>query len=255
MNAPSLRELQGLFWEAIASAPGEARPAESLLRVIDAGTGLVPVERVAIYADMYWSRIHDVLRGDFARTAELLGDATFTRVAREYLRTRPSRDPSIARVGEGFADHLAQQAALPRHAADLARLEWARGEAFVAPAAIPLRLEDLSALPPEAWPDLRLTLVPSAQVLELAWPVQRLLDERNEASLTAAPTMLRVWRRGEQVFHATVDAAEQGALRILLRRDGATFGAISDACGDAPQAAAIFARWLEDELVMLAVAL
>lgn len=252
MDAPSLRELQGLFWEAIADVPGESHPAPALLRVIGGGA-LAPDARVAIYADMYWARILDVLRGDFATTCRLLGDATFERLARAYLAARPSRHPSIARVGERLPAFLARQPSLPPQAADLARLEWAREVAFTAAAAEPLRLGELATLPAEEWPELRLTAVPSLEVVELRWPVQRLLDAPLADDLpevTAEPTTVRVWRRGETVFHATVEATERAPLAFL--RAGATFGAIGEACADAPQAAAVLARWLEDELVVAA---
>jgi len=81
----------------------------------------------------------------------------------------------------------------------------------------------------------------------------RLLDESQASLSDADPAVVRVWRRGELVFHATVDPAEHAALRMLC--GGATFAAISDGCSDAPTAAALLARWLEDELVALATPL
>lgn len=249
MQAPSLPELQALFWDAIASAPGEARPSSWLCHWISPGEGLDSVQRVGIYADMYWARIRDLLRGDFARTAAILGDARFDELARGYVARRPSRDPSIAHVGEAFADHLAAHlpADAPPYLPDLARLEWARVEAFTAADATPLRLDDLQRMAADALPDLHLRPVPSLTLLELAWPVQRLLAQGARDTITPAPTLLRVWRRDFQVFHATVDAVERPALRELLR--GATFEEIAGTCPDAADAAGLLARWLEDGLI------
>lgn len=247
MDEPSLRELQAGFWQAIASAPGEPRAAPSLLRVVAPSARLEPRERLAIYARMYWGRILEVLRDDFARTADAVGEETFVRLARAYLSAHPSRHPSIARVGEAFADFLAGAPGLPPFAADLARLEWARLECFTAPAGEVLRLAELRALPPASFPDLHLTSVPSLAVLELGWSVQRMLEDRGEERLRRERTVLRVWRRGDLVFHATVDAGERTALELLRR--GATFAAIAACCRDAGEAAALLARWLEDEIV------
>lgn len=249
MQAPSLPELQALFWDAIASAPGEARPSSWLCHWIHPGETLDPAQRVGIYADMYWARIRDVLRGDFARTAEVLGDQRFDELARGYVARRPSRDPSIARVGEAFADHLAAHlpAEAPPYVPDLARLEWARVAAFTAADATPLRLDDLQRMAADALPDLHLRPVPSLTLLELGWPVQRLLAEAAPDAIAPAPTLLRVWRHELLVFHATVDAVERPALLGLLR--GATFEEIAETCADASDAAGLLARWLEDGLI------
>lgn len=249
MQPPPLPELQALFWDAIASVPGEARPSPWLSHWIRSDEQLDPAQRVAIYAEMYWARIRDVLRGDFARTAELLGDERFDELARSYLAERPSREPSIARVGEVFADHLA--ANLPAdvlpYVPDLARLEWARVEAFTATDAEPLRLVDLQAMTADELPELSLRAVPSLSMLELGWPVQRLLAEDAPGSLAAEPTLLRVWRQEFLVFHATVDAVEQPGLMKLAH--GATFAEVAEPFADPNDAAALLARWLEDGLI------
>ncbi len=57
---------------------------------------------------------------------------------------------------------------------DLARLEWARVEVFDAPDAEPLRLSDLSSIPPEDWPALRFRPIPACLVIECAWPVHEI---------------------------------------------------------------------------------
>jgi len=247
MDAPTLRELQQQFWDAIAAAPGEVRAARALLDVVAGDARLAPQERLAIYARMYWSRILDVLRQDFSRTAELLGEDAFTAAARAYVAARPSRHPSIAHVGEAFGDFLSLEATLPACASDLARLEWARVAAFDEADASPLRLDDLAVLPAEEWADLRLTAVPSFALLALDWPVHLALEPGASAPAASAPTVLRIWRRGSHVFHATVDAIEAAALELV--RAGATFGEIGKLCSDAAEAASLLARWLEDELL------
>lgn len=249
MQAPSLPELQALFWDAIASAPGETRPSSWLCHWIRSGDSLDPAQRVGIYADMYWARIRDVLRGDFTRTAEILGDERFDELARGYLAERPSRDPSIARVGEAFADHLAAHLPedAPPYVPDLARLEWARVEAFTAADAAPLQLADLQEMAADELPELDLRAVPSLTLIELGWPVQRLLADDPPSAIAPVPTLLRVWRREFLVFHASVDALERPALLQLTR--GATFAEIAETCADAADAAGLLARWLEDGLV------
>jgi len=251
-DALSLRELQAGFWDAIASAPGELRAAPELLRLVVPSARLEPADRLAIYADMYWHRILDVLAQDFARTAEVLGAAEFADVARAYLRCRPSREPSIARIGEAFAAFLeaSPPAGAVPFAAALARLEWARVAAFDTPDAEPLALEHLLELPADDWPALRLEAVPSLSLHAFAWPVQRLLDPALDGVLEEAPTTVRVWRCGWLVCHASVDATELPALHLLLA--GTTFAEMSELCAEPEVAAALLARWLEDGIVVRA---
>lgn len=248
----SLRELQEGFWDAIASAPGELRATPELLRLVVPSAQLDPAGRLAIYADMYWHRILDVLAQDFARTAEALGAAEFADLARAYLRRRPSREPSIARVGEAFAEFLEASpppGAVP-FASALARLEWARVAAFDTPDAEPLALDHLRELPADAWPALRLAAVPSLSLHTFAWPVQRLLDPAFDGALDEVPSTVRVWRSGWLVCHASVDATELPALRLLLA--GTTFAGMSEVCAEPEVAAALLARWLEDGIVVRA---
>jgi hypothetical protein len=249
MEDPSLRELQARFWEAIVKSPGEVDAAPQLLALVPATVHLDPSGRLAIYAEMYWHRILDVLREDFSRTAETLGDGAFTAVARHYLELTPSRSPSIARVGAGFARFLAEHppAGAPPFAADLARLEWARIEAFAAPDAEALRLSDLRDLPAEEWQHLRLRTVPSLSVHVFDWPVHRLLADSLRGTITAEPTVVRVWRMGALVFQASMDATERAALRRARSRS--TFAGVGEVCRDAALAAALLARWLEDGIV------
>lgn len=250
MDAMSLRELQEGFWHAIASAPGELRASPELVRLVVPGERLDAAGRLDVYADMYWHRILDVLAEDFACTARLAGDEAFVALAREYLRCRPSREPSIARVGEAFAAFLETHsvAGAPRYLAGVARLEWARVAAFDARDATPLTLPDLADLPPEDWPELALAPVPSLAVHDFAWPVERALAADFAGELPDEATTVRVWRSGWLVYHATVDATERAALELLERR--ATFAEIGEACAEPEVAASLLARWLEDGIVL-----
>ena len=222
-SAPALRDLQELFWQAIASAPGETCARRRRCSASIAGDEqLAPRERVAIYADMYWSRILDVLREDFACSAGLLGDAAFAELARDYLAARPSRHPRSRTSARRSPTSCRGVADLPPYVCELARLEWAHIAAFAAADAQPLALADLAALPAAAWPDLRLTPVPSCALLELSWPVQYLLERRRATGRAGADHAARLAARAPGVPRHG-DATERrrwpAARRHDLRRD------------------------------------
>ncbi len=246
--APALPELQALFWQALG---GDVRP--DLTAAIASTDTLGAADRVAIYADMYLWRLRGVLAEDFEKVAAVLGEDGFTDLARAYLAAHPSEHPSVRHVGRSFADYLARRppAGAPVWVPDLARLEWARVEAFDALDAEPVRAADLCALAPEDWPDLTLRPIPALLTIEAAWPVHRVWS--GDTHVDAAPTALRIWRQDGVVYHCAMDGAEPDALARL--REGRPFAAICEAWGDLPpeeaagQAGALLARWIEDGLI------
>lgn len=261
MPAPALRDLQGAFWRHLATKPGDdaGRPVAPALQDVLVGTdALATGERIAIYQRMYFWRLLDVLREDHPRTAAVLGDEAFREVGRAYLAAHPSEHPSVAHVGRALAGFVASQcpASAPPWTADLARLEWTRREVFDAPDAPALGMDALRALAPEAWPATRFGLVPALARLVVGWPVQRVwAAEADEPvmELPAARTVLRVWRSGFTVFHATMDAREEAALASVVA--GEPFAAVCEACADLPaeraaaEAASLLVTWVEDGMV------
>lgn len=266
----SLRELQLRFMAALGegarragiagAAPSPATHDAALLALVEGSDALCPAERLQIYTDMYRARLVDVLREDFPRVLAILGDDAFAAVACRYLAWCPSTRPSVRHVGERFADFLGTDPSTPEILADLARLEWARVEAFDAPDAEPLRVADLQSVPPTAWPSLRFRRIPASLIVESAWPVDRLwagAGMPGDAALDAPraeATTIRVWREEWSVSHAAMGAAELRAFRALDRGD--TFAGLCAALetdDDADSAAramgAILLRWIEDGLL------
>jgi hypothetical protein len=260
-----LRELQLRLSAALAvrltDAGAAADPAAAALLALVSGRGaLGPAQRLDIYADMYRTRLVDVLREDFPRVRAILGDEEFQALACRYLARHPSTHPSVRYVGRRFEAFLADEAALPPFLADLARLEWARGEVFDAPDADPLRLSDLESLPAADWPMLRLRPIPACLVVECAWPAHRIwAAAENPARGRAAAdrpeaSTIRVWREGWSVSHAAMGDLERRVFPLLER--GEPFAQLC-AAGDgglAPGTAAravgsLLMRWLEDGLL------
>jgi hypothetical protein len=259
--APALRELQGAFWRHLAAEPGDdaGRAIAPALAAELVGTEELPADaRLAIYARMYFWRLLDVLRDDHPRTAAILGEDAFRAVVRGYLGRHPSEHASVANVGRAFAAFLTTElpAGAPPWAADLARLEWARHEAFEAPDAPALGLDALRALAPAAWPAARFGVGPSLVRLVAGWPVQQAWAAAPDEPAVALPpgrTALRVWRSGFSVYHATMDAREEAALASLVA--GEPFAAVCEAFADLPgdeaaaTAASLLVTWVEDGMV------
>jgi hypothetical protein len=254
MRAPGLRELQERFWRSIAAEPGGADPGPDVVPHVASTATLAPEDRIRVYADAYFWRLRDVLGEDFPRLAALLGVDRFADLARDYLRRHPSEHPSVRHLGREMGSFLAGRPGVPSWAADLARLEWARIEAFDAPDADPLLPGALHAVAADRWPALHFVTVPSLRVLRLGWPVHVLWDGGDPDAITRERTAIRVWRGADdRVYHAVLDGRAVEMLDQLVA--GAPFVVLCEACSDlapdegARAAASLLARWLADGLI------
>src|SRR5271154_3801257 len=73
MPAPSLYEVQRLFWESVAVKPGRESIAPAFVRLVCGRDDSDRKTRIAVYSDAYFLRLRDVLGEDFPRVAALLG--------------------------------------------------------------------------------------------------------------------------------------------------------------------------------------
>jgi hypothetical protein len=249
-----LRELQLRLSAALTATRAETDPA--LLALVSDRGGLGPAQRLDIYADMYRTRLVDVLREDFPRVLAILGHEEFQALAYRYLVRHRSVHPSVRYVGRMFDDFLAGETGGLPFLADLARLEWARIEVFDAPDAEPLRLSDLESLPASDWPTLRLRPIPACRVVECAWPVHKIwkIWAAAEGSPPEAST-IRVWREGWSVSHAAMGDLERRLFPLLERGEPLARLCAAGEGGLEPEAAArevgsLLMRWLEDGLLV-----
>lgn len=284
--APTLRQLQrqlfGLI-RAVGGAPAGLvttglREAD-VERVVVGDARLSALGRVDVYADMYFSRLIEVLRGTFPRLSQLLGDEGFTQLCTNYLDACPSRHRSLRNLGDRLADFIrdaggaGSAAALEPWAADLAALEWHRSDVFDEADAPVLLLAEVQGLAPEAFASLAIHLIPAHRLFTPAHEVQTVWralkrGEAIEPPLSPARPLL-VWRQDALVYHRPVAATELPAL--ALARVGTTFGVICDLVAGATnprgpgpdgaafdpavaEAFALLARWVNDGLLVGAAA-
>ena len=155
-----LRETQRRFFELITApsgvekALGDRGPAyvEEVVRADEKATA---VERLDIYANMYFYRILDVIREVYPRLCALAGDDAFHNLVTDYLIDHPSSHPNLRNVGMNLP------AFLDGWQADLAALEWARFDVVDAGDAVPLAFDELKALHPDAFATLRIEPIPA----------------------------------------------------------------------------------------------
>jgi putative DNA-binding protein len=249
---------------------GDADGAQ-LAALVRGDRGLPAADRLAVYSNAYFARLHDCLRDDFGAAARALGPEAFHDLVKTYLMMHPPTRPSLRHAGAYLAEHLTTEPFAEifsrrcPYVADLAQLEWAMAEAFYAADSPILVREELAAVAPEGWSELRFETVPSLRLLTCAWPVhvaRERFDQDDGGELTgdeapplvAGPTWIRVWRLGESVRYRAITRLEVDALGAA--RDREPFAAICDRVASAvgaeeaaPQAAALLSSWVSDGLL------
>lgn len=155
--------------------------------------GSDPSVRLDVYRNNVVSSLVEALADTFPVVRAVVGDAPFRALAAGHVRAHPPRSPALAHYGSGFAtwlvdaEGLAAQPWLP----DLARLEFARVQAFHAAEAQALGADTLTPwlARPDALPGLVLHLHPSVQVLASAWAVVSLWAAHQGPGPTTSPPM------------------------------------------------------------------
>jgi hypothetical protein len=262
MTHAELCALQALFHRAIVHPTGiDAFLAEAdadTRAAFDAAFADTPAfdrrARMNVYADAYFWRLHGVLEDHFGLVAWLLGAARFRNLATDYVLARPSVDPDIRRFGARLPAFVAEH---PEHArmpglAELAAIEWAMVRALDVAQPAPRQRDTLAALPPEAWPTLRLHAMPSAALLPCAHDFTALWSAHADTPSPASPPSptpahhVLVWRHHHDVLHRPVDDAEAEALAHVI--DGTAFVTLCEH-HDAELVVAMLMRWIDAGLL------
>lgn len=241
-DAPSLdtleRWMQAVVMHPHGAAAGlRAAPARRLLARAAAGPegvvlpskALSSVERLDIYAHMYYARLLDILVAEYPTTRQILGPAAFARACRAFLVRHPSRHRTLNRLSERFPDFLSRH--LPRGhrnglAVDVARIERAMEDVFDAPHAEPLTAAQFAAIGAEQWQRTRLVAVPALRFLKLRYPANGYMNAarggRKPRIPRPRPTFAIVYRRGYQVYRRDQEPAQFRMLMALAK--GRTLG-------------------------------
>lgn len=268
------RAIAGVLMKPLAAGEKMQRHARAVAeRLVKPNDRLSAFDRLQIYNQQYWWRLLGSLQEDFRGLRAVLGARTFERLCVAYLEACGSRSWNLRDLGQHLETFAAGHPTLlgrqPELALEMIRVEWARVVAFDGEARVPLDPARLQRNTER----LRIGLQPYVTLLELRYPIDRLLARLRQRSaesvsnavtartsqkralrLTSqaapAPVYLAVHRADLSVYYKRLDAP---AFRILQAiRDGASLG---DACGTAfgdevpPDAAARvqawFATWMQ----------
>ena len=245
---------------------GTPAPADALrARVLDTAKA----DRdtlLAVYRNAYTLRLIEALSTDYPGVLAMAGPAEFDMMARAYIAAYPSTHPSVRWFGRDLADFLACTppfSATPA-AADMARFEWALGEAFDAADAEPLTFEQLAGAPAEAWESLRLVFVASLRRLTLTHQAPQAL-QRHEAVASGeldvpaeeGAVEWLIWRPTADADAQFRSMTHDEAVALEAKRASATFpqmcAGLAEHAGSpeaaAERAAGLLRAWLDAGLI------
>jgi len=263
---PTLHELQALMAQAVmrplTAADGTqtvwtdgSSTAAVAAAFIKPNTRLSSFERLQIYNQQYWWRLLGTFAEDFRGVRAVLGERKFDKLSVAYLDNCGSTSWNLRDLGSKLEPFLGEHpeltAPLNGLVLDMARVEWARVEAFDGAEKPPIDPQQIAATPPDR---LRFSLQPYLTLLELAHPIDELLGKLKQretetdalsnavsnerprrrsrlfANPSGTPIFLAVHRLDYSVYYKRL---EPGAFRLLSAlREGAT---LERACEEAFQ--------------------
>jgi hypothetical protein len=241
------------------------------------------LERLAVYGNAYYARLLHCLRDLFPACRYTVGDEVFDDFTYSYLQSYPPRGYTLNTLANQFVAFLDQSrqehfAAAPeagpsadevaaaqaengsRFLVELARLEFTIDQVFDGPGIedlAPQIYDQLSAVPPDDWPMIRLTPAPCLRLLEFDFPVNDYFTafRRNESPELPEPqkTYLAITRRDFVVRRYSLNVTQHELLVAIT--SGATIAdaiaAVAERHGDIdqllPRLSQYFSTWAREE--------
>jgi len=233
--APQLETLERWMLAAMMHPQGAARgvrtaaarrllpqAARDLETVVLPSRSLSAVERLDIYAHMYYARLLEILVAEYPTTREILGARPFERACRRFVARHPSRHRTLNRLSEAFPAFLSRHLARDhrsRLAVDVARIERAMEDVFDAPRAEPLTADQIAAIGAAESGQVRLAVTPALRLLKLRYPANEYMNAlragRRPRVPRPRPACVIVYRRAFQVYRRDQAPAQFRLLAAL----------------------------------------
>lgn len=147
---------------------------------ISAKGRVAPEIQLSAYSHAYRARLQEVLANDFPAMHMAIGDDHFYLIVDSYIETYPSHYFSLREFGRDMPAYLLEMVKNNKDEQyfnwqnmywlyELVKFEWALGQTFDAADSHLFTEQEMAAIDPETWPDLKFKLHPSVQRLDLEW--------------------------------------------------------------------------------------
>jgi hypothetical protein len=213
---------------------------------------------LGVHQNNYRAQLVSCLSETFERVQAWVGEGAFLAAAARHIDARPPSDWTLDNYGSDFPQTLRELYPLDPEVAELAWLDHALAEAFVAPDVDPLSIDSLAAID---WEDAVFQFTPTAKLGQVITNSTTLWSRLSSANtlpvvetLPRAATII-VWRKEFTSCFRTLDATEATAFAHF--QTGGTFGALcatlvatEGETAGVKIAGEILAQWLRDGLVV-----
>ena len=189
--------------------------------------------RLAVHKTTIEGGLFNTLANGFPALRRVVGGPVFVSLVSEFVATAPPRHPVLSTYGRGFPAFVATQpiaASLP-YLQDLARVEWARQDSYLAADAALLDPGRLNTADPDGLSRLALRLHPATRVITSPFPVHTIwslnqadVDDKDipTVDMTVAEHVIVTRPHGEVVTRA-ISLADAALVKAVL--GGASLGA------------------------------
>jgi len=238
----NLRDLQRDFSQAL-------RRDSVFARIVGPGLG--------VYRNNYRAQLHDALADTYKHLHLWLGEAPFTRAADAHIDRSQPHSWTLDHYGQDFSVTLSGLFPNDPEIVELALLDLAMANAFVAADAEPVAMEGVGAVD---WQAVRFRMVPSLSLSQATTNAAEIWDALEHDVMPPAPVLLMeprgyvVWRLNLVPRFRVVQLRDYRAIAALHR--GMSFGDVceifSDDLGETGAAAAaggLLRTLFDDELV------
>ena len=259
MNTPTLQQLQR--WMKSHIQPSGVVQKEEFGSPLNAQGPDAGERRLSVYAEGYFVRIREALAELYEAVHHVLGDRSFTELARAYAVKYPSHDYNLSFSGRHLSDFLTQTPLAQQlpFLPELAYLEWQVSQAFHAFDLPSLDERNIAALPLEEWKRAQIVFQPSVAVVQSAWPIfdiwksRTMPREKVDIDLVNRPQQVVVYRSDVQVRCELIDEREYFFLKELLA--GRRFGDVCEEMTQTAEEGSIpmtgwFSRWIGNGLIL-----
>jgi hypothetical protein len=214
-------------------------------------------QQLAIYADGYRIRLTEAIITDYPALMACIGDAGMQQAALAYALAHPSTSYNLDRYSHPFADWFAAQSD-DVFATEIARLEQAIAEIFMAPESAPLTAQDFARANPDDFAKACLPLRRAGRLLAFTYPAESWLSQQRLGQEApprpeAVTQWVYVYRHNHEVRRAVL---EEAAYRLLAELasgrcvedalDAVTSGNPQHEAALAAHLQAWFAHWLAE---------
>lgn len=218
---------------------------------------LQPIERLAVYANMYPLRMRDALATDFPVVKRALGEDGWNDLIDGYIVLHFSRHPNLNQLGRHLPAYIKGRKDLSNAGflAELAELEQAMVEVFDAPETQPASVTELAELPPEQWAGAKFHPIAAFRLGAYSYPVNAYLqatkEDRDPPRMKKAQTYTAVYRKNFTVWRMNLTRPQYRIVKLFLEGhtvidalEKASKG--SDLAGSAQQLRAWFQDWFAE---------